>query len=92
MIGRLLAANMSVLMLDEPTRGVDVHAKGQLYKLIRELAKSGVASIFVSSELEELSEVCDRVLVLRDGKVSDEVLGAEATTEKLLALAMKERD
>ena len=91
-IGRLLAANMSVLMLDEPTRGVDVHAKGQLYKLIRELAKSGVASIFVSSELEELSEVCDRVLVLRDGKVSDEVLGAEATTEKLLALAMKERD
>lgn len=91
-IGRLLAAKMSVLMLDEPTRGVDVHAKGQLYKLIRELAKRGVSSIFVSSELEELSEVCDRVLVLRDGQVSDEVIGAEATAEKLLALAMKERN
>lgn len=90
-IGRLLAAKMSVLMLDEPTRGVDVHAKSQLYTLIRELAKSGVSSIFVSSELEELSEVCDRVLVLRDGQVSDEVFGADATTEKLLALAMKER-
>ncbi|MGF6882791.1 ABC-type sugar transport system ATPase subunit [Nocardia sp. GAS34] len=89
-IGRLLAAKMSVLLLDEPTRGIDVHAKGQIYKLIRELAVNGISSIFVSSELEELSEVCDRVLVLRDGRIRDEVVGAGATTEKLLALAMKE--
>ncbi|MBU3068052.1 sugar ABC transporter ATP-binding protein [Nocardia sp. NEAU-G5] len=89
-IGRLLAAKMSVLLLDEPTRGIDVHAKGQIYKLIRELAENGISSIFVSSELEELSEVCDRVLVLRDGRIRDEVVGAGATTEKLLALAMKE--
>ncbi|WP_433191919.1 sugar ABC transporter ATP-binding protein [Nocardia sp. CA-107356] len=89
-IGRLLAAKMSVLLLDEPTRGIDVHAKGQIYKLIRELAASGISSIFVSSELEELSEVCDRVLVLRDGRIKDEVVGGDATTEKLLALAMKE--
>lgn len=89
-IGRLLAAKMSVLLLDEPTRGIDVHAKGQIYSLIRELAVAGVSSIFVSSELEELSEVCDRVLVLRDGRIQDEVLGANATTERLLTLAMKE--
>jgi len=90
-IGRLLAAHMSVLLLDEPTRGIDVHAKGQIYELIRQLAKAGVSSIFVSSELEELSAMCDRVLVLRQGRITDEVVGSEATTEKLLALAMKER-
>lgn len=89
-IGRLLAANMSVLMLDEPTRGIDVHAKAQIYRLMRTLASSGVAMIFISSELEELSEVCDRVLVLRQGRIADEVMGPDLTTEKLLALAMKE--
>lgn len=91
-IGRLLEANMSVLLLDESTRGIDVHAKTQIYKLIRELAVNGVSSIFVSSELEELSEVCDRVLVLRDGRITDEVVGSEASTEKLLVLAMKEEN
>lgn len=89
-IGRLLAAKMSILLLDEPTRGIDVHAKSQIYTLIRDLARAGVSSVFVSSELEELSEVCDRVLVLRDGRIQEEVFGAEATTERLLALAMKE--
>lgn len=89
-IGRLLAAKMSVLLLDEPTRGIDVHAKGQIYALIRQLADEGVSSVFVSSELEELAEVCDRVLVLRDGRICDEVAGADATTERLLTLAMKE--
>lgn len=89
-IGRMLAANMQVLLLDEPTRGIDVHAKAQIYTLIRGLASEGIATVFVSSELEELAEVCDRVLVLRDGQIADEVIGADATTEKLLALAMKE--
>jgi len=89
-IGRLLGADMNILLLDEATRGIDVHAKGQIYKLIRDLAATGVSSIFVSSELEELSEVCDRVLILRDGRITDEIIGAEASTEKLLVLAMKE--
>jgi ABC-type sugar transport system ATPase subunit len=90
-IGRLLAAEMAVLLLDEPTRGIDVHAKEQLYLLVRELAVAGISSIFVSSELEELAAVCDRVLVLRDGAIAEEVLGADVTTEQLLTLAMKER-
>lgn len=91
-IGRCLAGNMKVLLLDEPTRGVDVDAKRQIYDLIRELADAGVASVFVSSELEELSQVCDRVLVLRDGGVKEELPGAEATSERLLALAMKGKE
>lgn len=89
-IGRLLAAEMRILLLDEPTRGIDVHAKAQIYQLIRQLAVNGIACIFVSSELDELSEVCDRVLVLRDGKIAAEVHGNEASAERLLSLSMKE--
>ncbi|MFI1092465.1 sugar ABC transporter ATP-binding protein [Streptomyces sp. NPDC020917] len=87
-IGRLLAANLKVLLLDEPTRGVDLHAKQQLYRLIRELAGTDVSVVFVSSELEELIEVCDRVLVLRDGRIVDEVPGENATPDHLLTLAI----
>lgn len=89
-IGRALTAKMRVLLLDEPTRGVDLHAKAQIYRLIRELADDGVSSIFVSSELEEIAEVCDRVLILRDGRVHEELIGREATAERILALAMRQ--
>ncbi|HET7690828.1 MAG TPA: sugar ABC transporter ATP-binding protein [Nocardioidaceae bacterium] len=91
-IGRALAADMNVLLLDEPTRGIDVHAKTQIYALIRDLAEQGVASVFVSSELEELSLVCDRVIVLRSGKNREELIGSDASAERVLALAMKEVD
>lgn len=91
-IGRALAAGMRVLLLDEPTRGVDLHAKGQIYGLIRELADRGVSSVFVSSELEEIAEVCDRVLVLRDGRIREQLSGDEATPERVLALAMKQEN
>lgn len=89
-IGRALAAEMQILLLDEPTRGVDLHAKSQIYRLIRDLADQGVASIFVSSELEEIAEVCDRVLILRSGHVHEELIGREATAERILALAMRQ--
>ena len=88
-IGRCLAAEMSVLLLDEPTRGIDVGAKSQLYKLIRELAHKGISSVFVSSELDEMAQVCDRVIILRGGKVRETVSGPQATGDRLLALAMK---
>ena len=91
-IGRALAADMRVLLLDEPTRGIDIHAKTQIYALIRELARDGVASIFVSSELEEMSLVCDRVIVLRSGRNREELIGTQASPERILALAMKEED
>lgn len=89
-IGRALAADMKVLLLDEPTRGVDLHAKSQIYGLIRSLADRGVSSIFVSSELEEIAEVCDRVLILRDGHFHEQLIGAEGTAERILALAMRQ--
>ncbi len=89
-VARLLAAQMRVLLLDEPTRGVDVQAKARLYQLVRALADRGVSSVYVSSELEELSEVCDRVLVLRGGTFTDELDGDAATPERLLTLTMKE--
>ncbi len=91
-IGRALAAEMRVLLLDEPTRGVDLHAKAQIYGLIRSLADSGVSSIFVSSEIEEIAEVCDRVLILRDGRFHEQLIGAEGTAERILALAMRQED
>jgi ABC-type sugar transport system ATPase subunit len=89
-IARALAADMKILLLDEPTRGVDVQAKAQLYGLVRDLASRGVSSIFVSSELEEIAEVCDRVLILRDGLVQEELLRDQGTPERILALAMKQ--
>jgi len=91
-IGRALAANLQILLLDEPTRGVDLEAKAQLYDVIRGLANEGISIIFVSSELEEIPEVCDRALILRNGHVHEEVKGWEASPEKILALAMKQED
>jgi simple sugar transport system ATP-binding protein len=74
-IGRWLHARSRILLLDEPTRGVDVEAKEQIYELIANLAAEGKGIIFVSSELEELPEVCTRIVVLRDGKVAQELPG-----------------
>ncbi|PDQ36239.1 MAG: hypothetical protein B5766_01825 [Candidatus Lumbricidophila eiseniae] len=91
-IGRALAADMRVLLLDEPTRGIDVQAKAQIYSLIRELALGGVASIFVSSELEELTQVCDRVIIIRAGRNREELVGAQASADKILSLVLKEED
>jgi len=71
-IGRWVHADSRVLLLDEPTRGVDVEAKAQIYAIIRQLAAEGRSIIFVSSEIEELPLVCDRVLVLRDGTLQEE--------------------
>jgi xanthine/CO dehydrogenase XdhC/CoxF family maturation factor len=69
-IGRWLHAGSRLLLLDEPTRGVDVHAKAQIYDLLRELAAAGTAVVFVSSELDELNLVCDRALVLAGGRTA----------------------
>ncbi|MGA6161370.1 sugar ABC transporter ATP-binding protein [Amycolatopsis magusensis] len=87
-IGRWLHAGSRILLLDEPTRGVDVQAKAEIYDLVRELADAGNAIVFVSGELEELPLVCDRVLVLRGGRVAGELTGADLTTDSVLSAAM----
>ncbi|RFA07155.1 heme ABC transporter ATP-binding protein [Subtercola boreus] len=89
-IGRWLHADSTVLLLDEPTRGVDIEAKAQIYALIRNLAASGRVVVFVSSEVEELPAVCDRVFVLRGGELVDEFVAPNISTDTLLATAMAE--
>ena len=78
-------AGASVLLLDEPTRGIDVEAKAQIYALVRALAAEGKAIMFVSSEIEELPLVCDRVVVLRDGCIASEFTAPNIGVEQLLS-------
>lgn len=87
-IGRWLFADADVLLFDEPTRGVDVEAKAQIYAIMRQVAASGKAVVFVSSELEELPLACDRVLVLRDGLVRTEMSAPDISLNRLLEVAM----
>jgi ribose transport system ATP-binding protein len=83
-LGRWLAAGCSVLLADEPTRGVDVGAKQDMYRLLNEFARQGMAVLFVSSELPEVLGLADRILVIRDGEVSAELDGATATEEAIM--------
>lgn len=87
MAARTLACKPRVVLLDEPTRGVDVSAKADLHRLIREFAAQGMAVVLISSELQEVAALSDRILVLREGRVVAEVPGAGATEKSLLALA-----
>jgi ribose transport system ATP-binding protein len=87
-LARWLLRRCRVLLLDEPTRGVDVGAKTEIYRLIADLAKAGLGVVMVSSELEELAGMCTRVLVMREGELVAEVDGAEATELELLRHAV----
>ena len=89
-LARWLAARPRVLMLDEPTRGIDVGAKAEIYRLIDELANEGLGIVLISSELPEILGLCDRIYVMQGGRITGELIGAEATEEKVLALAMAE--
>jgi monosaccharide-transporting ATPase len=84
LLARLLATQPKVLLLDEPTRGIDVGAKAEVQALIDELAADGLGVVLVSSDAEELVEGSDRVVVLRDGAVVGELRGTDVTTEALL--------
>jgi monosaccharide-transporting ATPase len=85
LLARLLATEPKVLLLDEPTRGIDVGAKAEVQSLIDELAAEGLGVVLVSSDAEELIEGADRVVVLRDGVVVGTLTGEQVTTEDLLA-------
>jgi ABC-type sugar transport system ATPase subunit len=86
-LARWLARRPRVLLLDEPTRGVDVGAKAEIYRLIREVAAAGVAVLVISSELPEVLGLSDRVLVMREGHLVGELAAADATEERVMALA-----
>jgi ribose transport system ATP-binding protein len=84
-VSRYVRTGPSVLILDEPTVGVDVGARAELYKIIRALADTGTAVLMISSDFDEFA-ICDRVAVMRDGRIESVVDGALATKETLTAL------
>lgn len=86
-LAKWLETGPKILMLDEPTRGVDVGAKRELYGLIRSLTERGMACIVISSELPEIIGLCDRAIVLREGRVMGEVSGEAMTEETIMRLA-----
>lgn len=88
-IGRWLLTDPEVLLLDEPTRGIDVGAKYEIYQLIIDLANKGKTVIMVSSEMPELLGVCDRIVVMSGGRVAGEVDAKTATQEEIMAYAAK---
>ena len=87
LIGRWLANNPDVLILDEPTRGIDVGAKYEIYCIIADLAKQGKSIIMISSEMAELIGMSDRIMVMCDGRVTGFIDGKDANQENIMALA-----
>ena len=79
-----------MLILDEPTRGIDVGAKYEIYTIINELAAAGKGVIVISSEMPELLGICDRIYVMNEGRFVDEMPAREATQEKIMASIMKQ--
>jgi ribose transport system ATP-binding protein len=95
LLSRLLETKPRVLILDEPTRGVDIGAKSEIYRLIDSLARNGVGVIVISSELPEVVGICDRVLVMREGRLAGEVGGAghpPMTQENIITIATGVRE
>ena len=89
MIGRWLATAPKILILDEPTRGVDVGAKAEIYGIMNELVKQGMSIIMISSELPEIINMSDRIYVMNEGRVTGCLDHADVTQEKIMQLAAK---
>jgi ABC-type sugar transport system ATPase subunit len=87
LIARWLTARTKVLLLDEPTRGIDVGTKHEIYKLVRQAADAGLAVLLVSSEMPELLNLSDRILVMAEGRLTGELRGPDMTQENILRLA-----
>ena len=87
-LARWLLTDPKVLILDEPTRGIDIGVKAEFYDMIGELAASGRAILLISSELPELLALCDRVLVMSEGRLTANLSRAEATQESIMQAAV----
>ncbi len=88
-VGKWLARNSRVVIFDEPTRGIDVAAKVEIYNLMNELKKQGIAVVFVSSEMPEVMGIADRIIVMCDGRITGEVMAKETTQNEILTLATR---
>jgi putative multiple sugar transport system ATP-binding protein len=91
-LSKWLFANPEILILDEPTRGIDVGAKYEIYTIINRLASEGKGIIFISSELPEILGICDRIYVMRDGKIVGEMPASEASQEKVMKYIMTQQE
>lgn len=89
MIAKWLLRDCDILFFDEPTRGIDVGAKSEIYKLIHALAAQGKAIVMISSELPEVLRMSHRVLIMCEGRITGELSAAEATQEKIMQLATR---
>ena len=87
-LAKWLALNPRILLVDEPTNGIDVGAKADIHKLLRDLAEGGISIIMVSSELPEILAIADRIIVMRRGKISGEFDGSTATQEEIMNKAI----
>ncbi|NLZ71895.1 MAG: sugar ABC transporter ATP-binding protein, partial [Clostridiaceae bacterium] len=88
-VAKALASELKVLILDEPTKGVDIGAKAAIYEIIGELAQKGFAIIIISSEMPEVLGMSDRIYVMCEGRMTGELKAEDATQEKILQLSMK---
>jgi len=87
-VGNWLNTHPQILLMDEPSRGIDIQAKEQIFKLIRELAKKGLTVLFVSSEIEEVLDVADRILVMNHGQITHDVNAVDLSLEELMGLVI----
>ncbi len=88
-VGKWLARNSKVVIFDEPTRGIDVAAKVEIYNLMNKLKQEGIAVMFVSSEMPEVMGIADRIIVMCDGRITGELMAEEATQSEILTLATR---
>ncbi len=86
-VSKWLTADTEILLFDEPTRGIDVGAKSEIYRLLNDLAHEGKAIVMISSELPEILRMSHRILVMCEGRVTGELTAAEATQEKIMTFA-----
>jgi rhamnose transport system ATP-binding protein len=87
-LGKWLATGPKVLIIDEPTRGIDVGAKAEVYSALAELVREGMAVLMISSELPEVLGMADRVLVMHEGRISADIARAEADEERIMGAAL----
>ncbi|RUW80041.1 sugar ABC transporter ATP-binding protein, partial [Mesorhizobium sp. M8A.F.Ca.ET.059.01.1.1] len=91
LLAKVLLSDPSVVIIDEPTRGIDIANKAQIYGFIQDLVRQGKACIVISSEMQELVGICDRVIVMREGRISGEVSGETMTESNIALLATSSR-
>jgi ABC-type sugar transport system ATPase subunit len=89
-IGNWLNTEPDILLMDEPTRGIDIQAKEQIFRLVRDLASRGIGVLFISSEIEEVLDVADRILIMRQGHITGEAEPEDLDVEGLMTLVMEE--